>query len=129
MLDIFPETHDEFVAVRVSGKLDRSDYDLIIPLLEQKIAEHHKVSLLWEMVGSERWTLSGLWEDTKFDVKHAQDFKRIAMVGEKRWEELTTQLMKPLTSAEVKYFDLSERREAFKWAQAVDGEELGSSHR
>lgn len=117
MHETLPETHDAFVALRLRGKLDEEDYRTIVPLLKDRIARHGKIALFWEMQDFGGWTPGGLWADTKFDVAHANDFTRIALVGEKKWHEWMTMVMKPFTSAEVRYFDESERQAALKWAQ------------
>lgn len=106
---------DNLVAVSVSGHLDKHDYEKIIPVLEQKIAQHGKINLYWEMVGFEGWHLDGLWKDLKFDVKHINDFRKIAIVGDKKWEEWIATMIKPFTTAEVKYFNELHRDEAMAW--------------
>lgn len=37
------------------------------------------------------------------------------MVGEKKWQVWMTQLMKPFTSAEIKYFDIENEQAAKDW--------------
>lgn len=117
MHTILDETKDGFVALEVSGKLETSDYHVLIPVLERQIEAHGKIALFWEMRDFHGWTGGGLWADTKFDVKHAGDFTRVAMVGDRKWEEHMTTCMKPFTSAEVKFFDIDERESALRWAQ------------
>ena len=46
-----------------------------------------------------------------------EDFEKIAMVGEKKWQEWMTEIMKPFTSAEIKYFSTEERDDARKWIE------------
>ncbi len=118
MYQLLPESSGAFVALQLTGKLEASDYAGIVPVLEDRIAQHGKISLFWEMRDFSGWTVSGLASDTKFDVKYANDFTRIALVGEKKWHELMASLMRPFTSAEVKYFDLGERDAALAWAKA-----------
>ena len=120
MHKILPETNGSLVALRLSGKLDKTDYQMIVPLLESRIAQHQKISLFWEMSDFEGWTPAGLWADTKFDVKHANDFTRIALVGEKKWHDWMASLMKPFTSAEVRYFDVTERETALAWTKQTE---------
>lgn len=116
MYRLLPESTGDFVALQLSAKLDAADYGGITSVLEERIAKHGKISLLWDMREFDGWTAGGLWADTKFDVKHAQDFSRIAMVGEKKWQDWMASLMKPFTSAEVRYFDVIERETALAWA-------------
>ncbi|KAF0095427.1 MAG: hypothetical protein E1N59_922 [Puniceicoccaceae bacterium 5H] len=119
MYQILPESHDSLVCLRLSGKLDDADYQAIVTLLEERIAAHGKIRLFWEMVDFEGWTAKGILQDAKFDLKHANDFQKIALVGEQEWEEKMTQLMKPFTKAEVRYFPLDQRAKALSWAQTA----------
>jgi hypothetical protein len=56
-----------------------------------------------------------LWEDIKFDVKHFRDIERLALVGEKKWEEGMATFCKPFTTAEVRYFDRAQVDDAREW--------------
>lgn len=118
MHKLLPETKDAFVALRLSGKLDESDYESMLPILEERIARYGKISLYWEMRDFEGWTIDGLLSDAGFDTKHKDDFIRIAMVGEKKWHGWMTKMLKPFTSAEVRYFDIDETAAALGWSSA-----------
>ena len=56
-----------------------------------------------------------LWEDIKFDLKHFADIERLAIVGEKRWEQGMAAFCRPFTSAKIRYFDHSRIEEAREW--------------
>jgi hypothetical protein len=115
MIKILPETKDNFVALRLSGKLDDEDYTIIVPLLEKQIEAHGSITLFWEMVDFDGWTVPALWADTKFDLKHASDLDKVAMVGDKKWQELLKKLMRPFTSARLRFFESAERESALQW--------------
>jgi hypothetical protein len=51
----------------------------------------------------------------KFDVQYANKFEKVAMVGDEKWENWMTDLMKPSTSAEVKFFEINHASEGQKW--------------
>ena len=115
MIQILDETEGNVVATRASGKLQKSDYDIILPVLQEKEKEYKKISWYFEMEDFEGWDLTAAWRDLKFDFKHANQLEKIAMVGAKDWEEKLTKLMKPFTSAEVKFFNSNEKEIAKKW--------------
>jgi hypothetical protein len=106
---------ENLVVVRLSGSLDKQDYDRLVPVLESKINQFGKIDLYWEMEASEGWHLGGLWEDLKFDVKHVNSFRKVAIVGDKQWEKWIAQLIKPFTTAEIHYFDAQQKEEALAW--------------
>ncbi|GAB2533511.1 SpoIIAA family protein [Rufibacter soli] len=115
MVEIIKTDNPTVFAVWVKGTLGKAEYEVMLPALEEKIAEHGKLNLYWEMTGLDHWSAEGLWEDLKFDVKHVNSFLKIALVGDKAWEKNLTALMKPFTSAQVKYFDHQNRDEAREW--------------
>ena len=117
MIQIEPHNDSNLIEVTVAEKLEDQDYDRLIPALEAAWMKHDKLRLLWVMKDFKGWKPHALLTDTKMDVKHANDFEKVAMVGEKGWQQAMTKLMKPFTSADVKYFDEDERDEALKWVK------------
>lgn len=52
------------------------------------------------------------------DVAHEKDYERIAMVGDRKWQEWATQFMKPFTNADIKYFNINQKEEAKIWIES-----------
>jgi len=115
MVHLIETENTEVFALRVLGTLSEEDYNLLVPAMEAEIARHGKINLYWEMKDFEGWTPGGLWEDVSFDVQHVTSFNRIALVGAKTWEKWLTNLLKPFTSADVKFYDYADRDEARAW--------------
>ena len=103
--------------VSASGKLSKEDYEHFVPEVERLINEAGKIRLLFEMRDFHGWDAGALWEDIKFDLKHFADVERLAMVGEKKWEEWMAKVCKPFTMAKIKYFDVSNVDDAWAWVQ------------
>lgn len=91
--------------LKITGKLESSDYDLFVPDMERQIKQHGKINLLVHLQAFEGWTLGAAWEDTKFGAQHFGDIERLAIVGDKDWEKAMTVFVKPFTRAKVRYFD------------------------
>lgn len=109
------EAGGKVLHVRVSGKLTAEDYDQFMPAFEKLILEHGKIRVLFEMVDFHGWDTAALWEDLKLDFKHFRDIERLAMVGDKAWEEGMSFFCKPFTTAEVRYFGHHEIDRARQW--------------
>ena len=105
----------KMLEVRVSGKLTKEAYEKLVPVVDAQIKEFGKLRILMIMEDFHGWTLSALWEDTKFDLKHWKDIERLAIVGDKKWEEGMAVFCKPFTTAKIKYFDHTKLDEARKW--------------
>ncbi|KLU05567.1 hypothetical protein RISK_002199 [Rhodopirellula islandica] len=105
----------KFLEVHVSGQLDRETYQRLVPGAEEQIEKYGKIRVLFAMHDFHGWDAGALWEDIKFDAKHFQDFERIAIVGERKWERAMAVFCKPFTTASVRYYDESEIDEAREW--------------
>jgi len=58
--------------------------------------------VLFDMTGFHGWEVAAMWEDTKFAIKHFADIDRMAVVGEKRWQQGMATFCKPFTKATVR---------------------------
>ncbi|MGB7786151.1 MAG: STAS/SEC14 domain-containing protein [Salinimicrobium sp.] len=106
----------ENVVYTIADKeLKDEDYERLVPLLKEKVQKYGMIRWYFEMQNFEGWSLSAMWQDLKFDVKYAENIEKVAMVGDKNWEEKLTQLMKPFTSADIKFFPLEEKEQAKSW--------------
>jgi hypothetical protein len=111
------ETNENNLYMVATGKLTDKDYDQMIPLLRDKIEKFDKINWYFQMKDFKGWSLSAFWRDVKFDVKNKDRFKKIAMVGESTWQKVMTELMKPFTKAEIKYFNEMQAVVAKNWIQ------------
>lgn len=101
--------------VAVSGKLTHADYEHFIQAFERLVKRYGKIRVLFEMSDFHGWEMAALWDDIKFDVKHFSDIERLAMVGDKRWEQGMAAFCRPFTTATIRYFDQSQIDEARSW--------------
>jgi hypothetical protein len=109
------ERQGDLVEVRVSGKLQRADYARVVPQLESAI-ERGPLRLLVELHDFEGWAPQALVDDLRFDLRHRDDFARIAVVGEAKLEALATQISKPIFRGETRFFE--DLEEARRWLRA-----------
>ncbi|HZY84473.1 MAG TPA: STAS/SEC14 domain-containing protein [Gemmataceae bacterium] len=117
-VDLREEAGGKILAVRLSGKLAKQDYERLGPEVERLIKQHKKIRVLAELHDFHGWELGALWEDIKFDLKHFADIERLALVGESRWEQGMAVFCKPFTTAKVRYFDSAKLAEARDWVGA-----------
>ena len=111
------ENKRHYLVATISGKITNDDYDKISPLIDQKVAEEGKLNALFIIESIDSMSAKALWEDLKVDFKHANDFGKVAIVGDKKWEWALTQISKPFTSAEIRFFNKEERAEAEAWVK------------
>ncbi len=103
------------MAFRISAHVDKQDYDIMLPLLQERIQAHGKVKVYAEVQDVQEYSLQALRDEVTFDLKHANDFSRVAIVGNQKWLDWLVTVAKPFTTADVRYFDFSERSQAWEW--------------
>lgn len=108
-------TWETLVAVQIVGTLEKKDYDVFGPRLDDLVEQHGRLRLFIELVDFRGWTPAAAWEDVKLAVRHFRNIERIAVVGERPWEKGIAALAKPFTSAQMRYFNVEERDAANTW--------------
>ena len=109
------QTEDGFVAMKATGELTKEDYDSFVPAFERIAEAKRPLRILIELEDFRGWTLGALWEELKFDITHQDDLGRVAIVGDRAWEDWGTRLSKPFFKAEMRYFDRAQLAEAEAW--------------
>ena len=120
MLEILPESQQEILMVRATGRLTEKDYqEVLIPRLETLLNEYGKAKFLFFMDEQfQGWELGALWDDAKFGVRHRNDFIKVAVVGGARWVEWGVKLFAPFMEGEVKTFPSDQLPQAVDWIKS-----------
>ncbi|MGA2500075.1 MAG: STAS/SEC14 domain-containing protein [Tepidisphaeraceae bacterium] len=103
------------LTVHVSGKLAKLDYERFVPAFERLVRQHGALRVLFDMTGFHGWKADALWEEIKFYIAHFADIERLAMVGEKKWQQEMATVCKGFTKATIRYFDRADAAEAREW--------------
>lgn len=109
------ELGQSILELKVTGKLQRTDYDALLPAAENLIRRNGYVSLIVHVSDFSGWTPSGLLEDLRFDARHYEDVKRLALVARSDNKKWLATLSKPFTKAEVAFFTEDRIVEARAW--------------
>ena len=115
MIEKLKESSGNIIGFKLSGKLHDDDYKTFVPALEAVIERGDKTRMLAYFSDFHGWDLHAAWDDFKFGAKHFTDLEKIALVGDKKWEEWMAKLCKPFTLAKVIYFEASELAAAWQW--------------
>jgi hypothetical protein len=118
LIEQLPSRIEKILAFRLSGKLHDADYQHFVPVIEAAVAKLGKIRLLAQFHDFHGWDLHALWDDIKLSAKLCHDIDRIALAGEKTWQEWMVKLCKPFTAARVRYFDAAQLDAAQAWLEA-----------
>ncbi|WP_299703332.1 STAS/SEC14 domain-containing protein [uncultured Pontibacter sp.] len=120
MLEILPETHDNMLAVRVKGELSIPDFDKYRNMVRDLMLKNKETHIYYEMVDVDWINPVAAIENGLFDIIHGLDYGRVAMVGEKKWQELSAKLASTVKKHGIRYFDLADKQQAMKYV--LEGE-------
>ena len=118
MIEVLSRGSGKVFGMRVSGKILHQDYEQFVPRLEKLIEERGSIRCLVEMTDLHGIELRALWDEIKFDVRHARQIERCAVVGDRRWEAWMTKLSRPMFfNAEIRFFETVDREKAWEWIE------------
>ncbi len=116
MIEVLPQSSGKVFAMRLSGKVLHRDYQQFVPMLEQRIEEYGGIRCYIEMIEFHGIELRALWDEIKFDARHARQIERCCVVGDRAWEAWMTNLSRPIFSrAEIRFYGVAERDKAWEW--------------
>ncbi len=120
MLTIMSSSHDNIVGVQGTGKVTDQDYQqVLIPQLENVLKNHDKARFMYYLDDNfAGWELGAMWEDTKFGMRHKNDFDKIAVVGGPKWVAWGTKLIGHFMEGQVKTFPPEELQSAWNWLES-----------
>ncbi len=108
---------DFFLSLKAVGKLTHEDYEKINPMIDSALegVTDPKVKVFIDGSELEGWELRAAWDDFKLGLKHGNEFDRIAIFGNKKWQEYAAKIGSWFISGEVKFFEDAD--EALEWLQ------------
>lgn len=116
-IGLFRHEGDLFVRLKVRGKLNHTDYQMMVPMLEQAMAgiDQPKVRMLVICDQFQGWEARAAWDDFKFGLKHGREFSKIAIVGDKPWEKAAARVGSWFMEGDMQFFE--DRGQAVRWLE------------
>ena len=104
-----------FLSLKATGRLTHEDYEIITPMIDSALEgiKEPVVDVYIDCSEFEGWELRAAWNDLKLGLKHGRNFNRIAIYGNKKWQEYASKIGSWFISGEVKYFESAD--EALTW--------------
>ena len=96
-----------FLSMKAQGKLTHKDYEIITPLIDSALSEvkQPNVKALIDATELEGWDVRAAWDDFKIGLKHGNEFEKVAIYGNKQWQELAAKLGSWFISGEIRSFN------------------------
>ena len=104
-----------YLSLKATGTLTHQDYQLITPMLESALEHmtHPVIDAFIDGTELDGWEARAAWDDLKLGLKHGSKFNKIAIVGNKPWQQLAVKVGAWFISGEIKYFE--QKKEATNW--------------
>ena len=111
---------DGIVTMKVSGTLTESELGQAQQAMAKIIRAQGKVRILVLTENFSGWEKGGDWADLSFQEEFDPCIEKMAIVGEKRWEELAMIFVASgLRTFPIEYFVSGELDKARAWLKAV----------
>jgi len=110
-----PEPNERLLAYELAGDFTGDDMRTFVERIEKIASSGHKALLYQDMV--DRGSFD--FETIKVKLQNLgmiwRSVEKIAIIGDARWLEIYVGVADHLTPQQMKYFDRSEKGEAFAW--------------
>ena len=107
---------DSLVSLTLQAAPSEREEERLSRLLKEKIQRYGKVRVLLMLENYPAAdSAESLYEDMNFLKLHAEDIERLAVVGERAWQETWVALFGLFGGMETAYFDRSEKKDAAAW--------------
>lgn len=114
---ILPQSNDEVLCARLTGMINADEYaEKFGAAVEKMAAEHKNFNLLvFYDEAFEGWSLEAADLSFKSFSQFSPQARKLAYVNAPEARILMMKMMKPMTNAQVRYFDKSALAEALAW--------------
>jgi hypothetical protein len=104
-----------FLSLKATGKLTHQDYQVITPMIDAAVKEvtTPKIKAIFDVTEMQGWELRAAWDDFKLGLNHGSEFEKIAIYGNKHWQEIIANIGSWFISGEVEYFE--QYHQALTW--------------
>lgn len=96
-----------FIKLTINGRLTHEDYEIMIPMIENAIKgiDRPQIKLLVDALDFDGLDIHAIWDDIKFSLTHLELFKKIAFVGNKKWEKEAIKISNWFMIGDIEYFE------------------------
>lgn len=115
MLRMLARSKGNVFGLETSGMITAADIEGVTPVLDEAIRQYGRINWLMVMRNPPVATVRAMYADMMWLLKNLKHFDRMAVVGDRKWEELLVKA-DGLVFGE-KYFDISELEKAWTYVE------------
>ncbi|MEJ2659064.1 MAG: STAS/SEC14 domain-containing protein [Desulfobacterales bacterium] len=109
------ESSGNIIGFKITEGITKKQKGQICKVLEKQIREFGKIRLFLVLEPYEKMDAESLLFDLNFTLIYSDNIDRMALVGNKMWEETWIGLFGLFSHIQTRYFDRSEIKAAWEW--------------
>ena len=111
-ITIVDRSGGDTLGFKVSGDVTKGDYDVLTPAVAAAVDQHGTVNLLFDLIDFHVEQVSARGADPKFGHTYHHKIRRMAIVGDKKWQKHLAAICSPFYAKEAEFFE----NDADAWA-------------
>jgi hypothetical protein len=121
MIEFHSNVEEAWIEAKIRGKIEATDFEKIEPVADGLIEHEGKLKgLVLNVTEFSGWeSLNALLTHLKFVKAHHRYLERVALVGNRQWQEAVPKLASIFVAATLKFFPEENLDEARAWVRNV----------
>jgi hypothetical protein len=117
MIEKLERSSGSVIGYKISGTVAKSDYEVMVPEVEALAQQSDSLNMLLDMTDF-KWEKVSAWgADFHFGREFRHKIKKMAIIGDKKWEEWLAKLASPFYAEQSKFFSSDQSDSAWEWLQ------------
>ena len=117
MFEVMNESSGNVLGIKAIGIVRRADYDVLTPLCESLIEQEGTIRVLIDMQDFDLEEPTAWGADLHLGHEMHNKIEKMAIVGNRRWEQWMTSFCSPFYAREAKYFRAEDMADAWNWLE------------
>lgn len=118
MIEFLKSREKNVLTLKATDKITKDDVDEVVIVLDKLHESVGKVNVILHLEELKGYTFTSLVDDMKYATKHMDKIEKMAIIGDKKFQEISTHLPEFTKKTEVRYFTQQERSKAEEWIHA-----------
>ena len=117
MYHILPESEGNVIGIKIIDGLRPEDYETLFPFIDQFIAEHEMIRVLYDLRDLKHIYFRALFKVLFRRIRDASHVDKKAIVTDEQWIYILEKLSSPFFRTEVRLFPSTAVEEAWEWVK------------
>jgi SpoIIAA-like len=117
MIERIPRSTETALGFRIAGHVGPDDYEVLVPAVAAAVKEHDAIGLLLDLAEFQSERPSAWAADIRFGHDFHKHITRLAIVGDKAWEEWLAKLAAPFYAHEARFFHSDAVDDGWTWIE------------